>query len=419
MSSAEAVPTAPVVSEDALPSQRSASGAAAAPAARGHLSFLDGIRGFAALYVVFHHIWLTTYPGFPQDTGPSWASWMMWGQLAVAIFIVVSGFSLALAPMRTGNTLSRGFKTYIRRRAFRIIPPYWVALVISCAVIALFTGSHTGQTVDAKALLVHTLLIQDVIDSAKPNGAFWSIAIEWQVYFLFPVLLLIWRKAGGAAMVGATTLVVVLTYLLGSEVGAASKLLNLTPQFLALFAFGVAAAHVTVARGRIARLPWTKIGVALVALSVFVLLWWGPELVEARYFWVDMLAGTAAASLFAGWSQRPQGRTARFFGSSIPRWLGQSSYSLYLVHLPILGIVYWGLVVHLTESNDLRFVLLLALGVPAAVAGSRLFWWWFERPFVEHRTIKGLAGAWRRPRSGPRRLAWRRPRRAAATAPGN
>jgi peptidoglycan/LPS O-acetylase OafA/YrhL len=365
--------------------------------ARAHLAFLDGVRGFAALYVVLHHVWLTSYPGFPRDTGPFWAAWMMWGQLAVSVFIVVSGFSLALAPMRSGDVLTRGFGNYIRRRAFRILPPYWAALALSCAVVVLFTGAHTGQRVDAKAVLVHSVLLQDVVNSAKPNGAFWSIAVEWQIYFLFPVLLLIWRKAGGAAMVAVTTFAVVASYLAGSEVGPLSKVLDLTPQFLALFAFGVAAAHILLVRGRLSRVPWARVGLGLVAATVVVLVWWGPALVEARYFWVDMLAGAAAAALFAGWAQHPTGRSAQFFGSRVPRWLGQSSYSLYLVHLPILGLVYYGLVVHLTDANSTSFLLLLLLGVPAAVVGSRLFWWWFERPFVRHRTIRELRGAWRRP----------------------
>jgi peptidoglycan/LPS O-acetylase OafA/YrhL len=299
--------------------------------------------------------------------------------------------------MRNGDRFVAGFGTYTRRRAFRIIPPYWVALAISCAVVAGFTGRFTGQTVDGRAALVHALLLQDVLNSAKPNGAFWSIAIEWQVYFLFPVLLLIWRRAGGAAMVAATTAAVVGSYVLADSVQPFSKLLDLTPQFLALFAFGVTGAHVLTAHGRFAWLPWTAVGTLLAATLTGLLLWWRPETVEARFFWVDLLAGAAAAALFAGWAKWPQARIARLLSSRPSRWLGQSSYSLYLLHLPILGLVYWGLVAQLTTDNNARFRLLLLVGVPAAVAGSRVFWWWFERPFMEHRTIRGLARAWRCP----------------------
>ncbi len=72
-------------------------------APRVHLSFLDGIRGLASLYVVLHHVWLASFPrqaggsvcGICLDA-PDWSNWLKFGHLAVAVFIVVSGFSLAL-----------------------------------------------------------------------------------------------------------------------------------------------------------------------------------------------------------------------------------------------------------------------------------------------------------------------------------
>ena len=54
---------------------------------------LDGIRGLAALYVVVHHCWLVTFHGYPANTGPAWLGWLVYGHLAVVVFIVLSGFS--------------------------------------------------------------------------------------------------------------------------------------------------------------------------------------------------------------------------------------------------------------------------------------------------------------------------------------
>jgi peptidoglycan/LPS O-acetylase OafA/YrhL len=117
--------------------------------------------------------------------------------------------------------------------------------------------------------------------------------------------------------------------------------------------------------------------------------------VESYFFWIDLLAGVAAATLFAGFAQRPAGRLSQLLARRGPRWLGQSSYSLYLIHLPVLGLLYWGVVVRLTEDNEARFVLLLVIGVPATVLASRMFWWAFERPFMQNRSIRELRGAWR------------------------
>ncbi len=51
---------------------------------------LDGLRGLAALYVLLFHCWLLTMPGFPENSGPAWLGWLMYGRLAVVFFLVLS-----------------------------------------------------------------------------------------------------------------------------------------------------------------------------------------------------------------------------------------------------------------------------------------------------------------------------------------
>src|SRR4051794_20459596 len=82
------------------------------------IPWLDGVRGFAALFVVLHHMWLRAWPAFPRDEGPWYLSWLLYGHLAVAVFIVVSGFSLAIAPLNAGGRFVGGVGRFIRRRAW-------------------------------------------------------------------------------------------------------------------------------------------------------------------------------------------------------------------------------------------------------------------------------------------------------------
>ncbi len=72
---------------------------------------LEGVRGLTALYVVVHHCWLLAFPGFPANTGPGWTEWLLYGHFGVVVFIVLSGFSLAIRPARTGWQIGdvRGF----------------------------------------------------------------------------------------------------------------------------------------------------------------------------------------------------------------------------------------------------------------------------------------------------------------------
>jgi peptidoglycan/LPS O-acetylase OafA/YrhL len=172
------------------------------PAVTNHarrLDYVDGVRALAAMYVVLHHIWITSYPDYPRNSGPMIVGWMLYGHLAVAVFIVVSGFSLSIAPARRDWELG-GVRKFFRRRAWRILPTYWAALAFSAIVYGLITHAQTGHQITAKALLVHATLLQDIINSPKPNGAFWSIAIEAQIYLLFPLCLLIRRRYGATPL---------------------------------------------------------------------------------------------------------------------------------------------------------------------------------------------------------------------------
>ena len=98
----------------ASPQRQSVSTTALMPTAQavspGRVEFVDSVRAFAALYVVAHHLDLTVY-GYPNNTGPPVLGPLLFGHFGVAIFIVVSGFSLGLAPVQRGWQLGRGGHT--------------------------------------------------------------------------------------------------------------------------------------------------------------------------------------------------------------------------------------------------------------------------------------------------------------------
>src|SRR4051794_18592851 len=133
--------------------------------------WLDGLRGAAAMFVVLHHMWLDTWPTFPVNTGPWWLGWLLYGHMAVAVFIVVSGFSLALVPLSNGGRLPGGIRRFVRRRAWRILPAYWAALIVSMVVTVVVLRPDLGPAAAAKSFAVHALLLQDAVGSVTPNGA--------------------------------------------------------------------------------------------------------------------------------------------------------------------------------------------------------------------------------------------------------
>ena len=141
------------------------------------LAGLDGIRGLAALFVVINHVFLRAFPGYPVDHAPFWAGWFIFGRFAVDVFIVLSGFSLALSPARHGWRLD-GVRRFAQRRARRILPAYWAALGFSVAVAWVVFPQPGQGTPGAKSVVVNGLLVQNIIGAPSPNRAFWSMAVE-------------------------------------------------------------------------------------------------------------------------------------------------------------------------------------------------------------------------------------------------
>jgi peptidoglycan/LPS O-acetylase OafA/YrhL len=339
------------------------------------------------MFVVFHHIWLTAWPSIrPINPGPWWLGWLLYGRMAVATFIVVSGFSLALAPMRDGGNLVGGVRRFLRRRAWRILPAYWAALVLSVLISAVFLQPDLGAGAIAKTVGVYGLMFQNVVGSANPNGALWSIAVEWQIYFVFPLILLVARRTAVVTAVLMTALVVILAHEAAGFGGLLDKINGLTPEFLALFALGVLA--VWIGRGDRAHAFRRPLAVvALLTLGSFVALAavQGSEWMVARYFWIDLLFGTGVASLLALIHAGGLRHARRFLASRALMWLGLFSYSIYLIHDPIVGVLHSYVFGPMNVSPLATFALSLALGLPVVLAFCYGFHLLFEAPFLRNR----------------------------------
>ena len=292
----------------------SASAAAANREARPkpRVEWLDGVRALAASFVVLHHVWLMSYQGFPDNRGPWFTGPLVYGHLAVAVFIVISGFSLTLRPSTNGFILAEGARGFFRRRFWRIVPPYWAALIFSVVLIEVgLTDPPTGGQLTVRDVLTHTFLIQDVVRNTPPNGVFWSIAVECQIYLLFPILLWGFRKLG--AILTAIVAIVSLggVHLLKIWVPALALLDRFTPQFLALFVFGMVATAAARSINASRYAAWA--GQALFLLFLLACIVFGSRTIVEQYFWIDLLVGLATALMFVAIMG---GRLTRFAGCS-------------------------------------------------------------------------------------------------------
>jgi peptidoglycan/LPS O-acetylase OafA/YrhL len=354
---------------------------------------LDGIRGLAALFVVVNHIFLRAFPGYPVDDAPFWAGWFIYGRFAVVVFIVLSGFSLAVSPARTGWRLA-SLSQFAHRRAWRILPPYWAALVFSLLATWLIVAQPGWPVPNGRSVVVNGLLLQDAFDAPTPNRAFWSIAIEAQLYVVFPLLLLTIRRVNAITMLAAVTLVVVTVGVLAPHlVLADTALTKFTPDLAVLFAVGVMAAGILTASECRRSLPWGWFALVAAAPVIALITWKGSVWTIGNFFWVDLAFGPAIGCLLAAIvTDRPK-PLVRLLDTRPLRSLGSFSYSLYLTHAPIVIIVYYGIVAGRVRPGVPTFLVLLAILVPVTLVFARLFAAVFEIPFQRHRGWAALRDA--------------------------
>ncbi|WP_033286513.1 acyltransferase family protein [Streptomyces sp. NRRL F-525] len=350
---------------------------------------LDGLRGLAALYVVLFHCWLYAFPGYPDSSAPRVLDVLMFGRIAVVFFLVLSGFSLAISPARHGWR-SGGVAQFLRRRAWRILPPYWAALALSLA-ISLFVvpASHYGPP-DGSSLLVYGLVLQDVFFAPTPNGAFWSIGVEAELYLLFPLVLLVRRRFSAAAAVACVTLPVVVRGLLAPGSNPVEGDNWLAPHLAPVFVAGVVGAGIVVASERVRRLPWGWFAV-LAALPVLALGFvQGSVWTVRHYFWIDLAIAPAMTMLIAAVATGQPAFLVRLLTTRPLQRLGDFSYSLYLIHLPIVLVVIRRVAPHFVAPGLHTFCFTLLLGLPVSVLTAWLFSQIFELPFKRNRSWKSL-----------------------------
>ena len=173
---------------------------------------LDVLRAAAIFAVFWHHViyhalsergWSGEsvrgnwrLPGGSGDIG-DWCSFAIgqYGGWGVALFFVISGFCIHLSFLKWQASASeRGFwRPYFIRRFFRIYPPYLFALGLACLPLL-----RAGTGPDANQFWTHVFMVHNLRADTLfgINPSFWSLAVEWQLYLVYPIFLLFCRRWG-------------------------------------------------------------------------------------------------------------------------------------------------------------------------------------------------------------------------------
>jgi peptidoglycan/LPS O-acetylase OafA/YrhL len=291
---------------------------------------LDAIRGVAAVAVVMFHAAAIFHP-----------IWMRSAYLAVDLFFILSGFVLAHAY---GGRLENGLtaSAFFRIRLIRILPLYLLGTTI--AIVTALAQDAVGRSEWHAAALVRSIIAATVLmplppDSGAPNGYAYPLNIPaWSLFFellanacyagAFRVLTP--RRLQALVAVALVGLIVVAWHFDGLQAGSNwATLWGGIPRVTFSFFAGVVLYRLAgvVRRPRVIS-PWFFLAALLVLFEMRV-----PETLR----WVFDLACVVAVFPFVIWhcaTARPVGPRQR----AVFSLLGQTSYALYALHVPILGV---------------------------------------------------------------------------------
>lgn len=374
-----------------------------ARAPRLDLAHIDGMRGIlAAFVVVAHTVQFTGVAGSVAASMPVVYRVLSAGDLRVPAFIAISGFTMMIAvsgrhDLRLGTT----YGAYAKRRIRRLVPPYLTALVLALALIAFVPVMNEphGTVWDDKlpvtlqGIVTHVFLLHNLSPEwiTSINGTLWSLPIEMQLTLLMPVLLLLWRRTHPVVVIVLSFALAVLSIATG--VGAWSA-----PHFLGVFGVGMYGAHLVIGSEddlrrrrprslqRMLRHQRSVLLVALVVLTAaFVQVAAAPGIVHSAVTATVAGLGITLLLMVLADGQRTgrvgTHRVRRFLGGRRLVQSGLVSYSVFLVHSPLLALGNL-LLLPLGLPTPVQFGLMLFVVAPAVVAVCVVFAVLVERPFM-------------------------------------
>jgi peptidoglycan/LPS O-acetylase OafA/YrhL len=344
---------------------------------------LDGIRGLAILMVLAVHSF--NYSG-PSPLGRALDSVARAGWMGVTLFFVLSGFLITGILLDTRDR-QHFLRDFYARRALRIFPLYFAFLAVYLFVVPWIPYASDRLPQPRTALYYWTYLanmqewLSGVTATHSPLGALWSLAVEEQIYLVWPFLILLvtgrrlptlWLTLGGCSFVWRAW-----TRFTAQSIESSYAW---SPANLEAFAAGALVAWLL--RNERARLAAWARPAALVTGACMATLWvWLGHF----NFWsspVEILTvgTTSAVILFAstiGISVTAPGtsRLNRVFATSWLRVFGKYSYAIYLFHSPVMELLR-------PLQGRLGAALFAASVTACSLAAALISWHVWEAPFL-------------------------------------
>jgi peptidoglycan/LPS O-acetylase OafA/YrhL len=356
-----------------------------------HIARLQSLRGLAALAVLAGHAMVVFPNGLPQHpsmtfTPTSMAEFagilLFQPNTAVILFYVLSGFVLGLSLSRSPAADPRGYLYFLAKRALRMVPMMWVSIILMSATLlnsgpATRFGDLTGTFKNAYLVPVDPVNIALNLLGLRTdiNGVLWSVQVELVMAFVLPFF---------AAALLRTRPLVDVAIVTGLYLLSESPIVPVAFQYVYCFYLGMFL-HKALrlpACARFLRSGWLTVA-ALAFLVPIDFVWhWGLISVAVKFAANTLIAAQLIGYLVA----RPDG--ARFLDHRALVYLGDISYSLYVLGQPILMLCAFVLLRGTTGSfsNSFAFgtsLLMVAICGPVAILLAGFTFRRIERPFLD------------------------------------
>lgn len=329
---------------------------------KDNLKVLDGLRGLSAIYVLIHHARLTlTQPYFngllkhPEQY--HWYDRLMvyffsffkFGHEAVIVFFVLSGFLIHFRYASSAYRISEfELGRYLKKRIVRIYPTLIVSFIV-CFLTDYMVLTITGDSYPLSQYSLSRFLFNFFLVPDSPlwgsNFPVWSLKHEWFFYLMYPLLLWCYHQQRILPLV--LTLGLFIAYLLGYKIdyiGAAAYTMT-------IWLFGAIMATVYQQNEKL--FNYTPI------LIIFCLAYPFISRINSNYPWLDLCFGLITTGCIALSIKYNKSTLAKALSSLA--WLGTFSYSLYLLHFPIL-LLFKALAIHYALNKELPYHLWYVAG---------------------------------------------------------
>ncbi len=338
---------------------------------------IDGLRGIAAAMVVVYHLNLTDDPESRvvsvARSLPAGVRTVVgqYGGLGVAVFFVISGFVTAHSVASYIAT-PRFWVRFTVRRIVRLTPPYYAAIVIAIAVAAAssaLTGDGfelEGNPFSAGGLIAHLFYAQEALGLDEISSVFWTLCFEMMFYVVYVGLVTLANSISARSHRDGNRLVLVVA----SALALFFSLGQVQGEFLPapwLRTFGTFLLGVHLHNACRGALRWRSLALFVVVYSL------GAAVSEPHFKLV------AVATLVIIGAAARRRRLDRWLGGRGFQFVGQVSYSLYLIHSVVFSVCYFAVDATIGTDRTGQMVY-LAVALIVALVAAWVLWRCVEVP---------------------------------------